>query len=134
MNITHYNDLIAAAKQEPEPQRLLFVFAKAEIPEEATPQQIAEFERGEGGVLTPSICVDRLPEEVSDFTTLINQSEQTGFDWDIAFVSSMSGRAGNAPTSEECIQPLKMMMQQIQMGIIANFLALNRKGDVVQLN
>lgn len=134
MNITHYQDLIQHANQEVEPQRLLFVFTKAELPEEATPKQIEEFARGEGGVLIPSTCVDRLPEEVSEFDILLKESKETGFEWDIVFVAAMSGRGGIAPSTDECLQPLKMMMQQIQMGIISNFLALDRKGEVVQLN
>lgn len=129
-----YQDLITFANQEIEPQRLLFVFAKAEPPEGATNQQIAEFERGEGGVLTPSICVDKLPEEVPEFQKLIDESKETGFDWDIVFVAAMNGRGGISPSSDECLQPLKMMMQQIQMGMISGFLAINREGIIVQLS
>lgn len=129
-----YQDLITFANQEIEPQRLLFVFAKAELPEGATAQQIAEFERGEGGVLIPSICVDKLPEEASEFQHLIDESKVTGFDWDIVFVAAMSGRGGIAPSSDECLQPLKMMMQQIQMGMVSGFLAINRDGTIVQLS
>lgn len=129
-----YQDVITFANQEIEPQRLLFVFAKAELPEGATNKQIAEFERGEGGILTPSICVDKLPEEVPEFQHLIDESKETGFDWDIVFVAAMSGRGGVSPSSDECLQPLKMMMQQIQMGMISGFLAINREGIIVQLS
>jgi hypothetical protein len=134
VNINTYQDLIALAEEQPEPQRLLFVFSKAELPEDATPAQKKAFEQGEGGVLNPVICVDRTPEEVRDFTTLVSESEQTGHDWDIAFVAAMSGRGGMPPTSEECLQPLKMMMQQIQSGMISRFLAFSRQGELVQLN
>lgn len=134
MNLHDYNDLINLAKQQQEPQRLLFVFAKAELPENANEHQRDEFSRGEGGTLVPTICVDRTPDEVDQFSVLMSESEQTGFSWDIVFVAAMDGRAGIRATSEECLQPLKMMMQQIQMGMISNFLAINRKGDVVHLN
>lgn len=134
MNISSYQDLITLAEQQPEPQRLLFVFSKAELPEDATPAQKKAFEQGEGGTLNPIICVDRTPEEARNFITLVNESEHTGQDWDIAFVAAMSGRGGFPPTSEECLQPLKMMMQQIQSGMIANFLAFSRQGELVQLN
>ena len=134
MSITRYSDLIEQAREQSEPQRLMFVFTKAELPDDATPEEVAAFERGEGGALTPTICVDRLPEEVADFSTLVKESEQTGFDWDIAFIAAMGGRAGIAPSSDECEQPLKMMMHQIQSGMIANFLAMNRDGEFLQLD
>ncbi len=40
MNITNFETLLMAAKQQPEPQRLLFVFLKAEMPEDATEEEV----------------------------------------------------------------------------------------------
>ncbi|WP_373187123.1 ribonucleotide reductase subunit alpha [Halopseudomonas sp.] len=133
MNIQSYPDLIRAADMQPEPQRLLFVFAAAELPDGATAEQISQFEQGEGGALTPVLCVDKLPAEVADFHVLVAESEQTGLHWDIAFVSAMSGRGGMQPNSDEAEQPLKMMMEQIQAGMVAQFLALSRDGQIIQL-
>ena len=59
--ISSYNDLIQASHSQQEPQRLLFVFCRAELPDEASPEERAAFERGEGGALTPVICVDKNP-------------------------------------------------------------------------
>lgn len=49
MNILNFGDLLTAAGQQPEPQLLLFVFAKAELPEgqptnskKALPPAVAE--------------------------------------------------------------------------------------------
>ena len=49
MNITHFDDLLAAARAQPEPQRLLLVFAGAEPGSEPTPAQRLAFEQGHGG-------------------------------------------------------------------------------------
>ena len=38
MNIAGFEDLLRAAREQPEPQRLLFVFAGAELPEVLDPQ------------------------------------------------------------------------------------------------
>ncbi|MFO7704843.1 MAG: ribonucleotide reductase subunit alpha [Halopseudomonas sp.] len=133
MNIESYSDLINAAAMQTEPQRLLFVFATAELPEGATAEQISQFEKGEGGTLSPVLCVDKLPSEVDDFGILVAESERTGIHWDVAFVSAMSGRGGIQPNSDEAEQPLKMMMEQIQAGMIAQFLALSRDGEIIQL-
>jgi len=134
VNINSYQDLISATAQQEESQRLLFVFAKAELPEDATPQQKKAFEQGEGGILNPIICVDRTPEEARDFDSLVRESEHTGHDWDIAFVAAMNGRSGLPPTSKECLQPLEMMIRKIQTGMISGFLAFSRQGELVQLN
>ena len=134
MNLETYPDLIDAANSQAEPQRLLFVFAVAELPDSATAEQLKEFHDGVGGVLTPVLCVDKLPSAIPEFSVLLTESAQTGLHWDIAFVSSMSGRGGTPPNSDETEQPLKMMMEQIQAGIVAQFLALNRSGQFIQLS
>ena len=133
MHIRNYSDLIAAAQAQPEPQRLLFVFARAELPEGATEEQRALFEQGEGGALAPVLCVDKTPEEVTRFQTLIDESALTGMSWDVAFVSAMSGRGGIAPNSDEAEQPLRMMTEQIQAGIVSQFIAIDRSGQLLQL-
>lgn len=131
--LSTYNDFIQAAKQQSEPQRLLFVFTKKEIPAEATPEQIERFKAGEGGNLEPVLCVDKLPEEVENLADFIEESEQTGLTWDIAFAASMSGLMGHAPTSEQAEQPLTMMVESIKGGTVANFIAFDRNGDLLQV-
>ena len=133
MNIASYSDLIQAAAMQDEPQRLLFVFAKAELPNGYTDTQKNNFDQGQGGALAPVLCVDKLPDEVSDFVSLVNESKSTGVDWDIAFVSALGGRGGFAPNSDEATQPLKMMMEKIQGGMIADFLTFDKAGDLVAL-
>ncbi len=49
MIIIGFQSLLDAARQQPEPQRLLLVFTRAELPEKATAEQRAKFEQGEGG-------------------------------------------------------------------------------------
>ena len=42
MKISSFEDLLQAARQQPEPQRLLFVFADAELPaDDSTPNSAA---------------------------------------------------------------------------------------------
>ncbi|KAA1175972.1 ribonucleotide reductase subunit alpha [Marinobacter salinexigens] len=131
--ISSYNDLIQASRQQSEPQRLLFVFCRAELPDEASAMERAAFERGEGGALTPVICVDKNPEEASDFAALVEESRSTGQDWDLVFVGAMSGRGGVSPSSDEAQQPLTMMVESIRLGNIGQFLPLNSAGEAVAL-
>lgn len=133
VELTSYAEFIAAAKAQAEPQRLLWVLAKAELPNGYTDSQLALFEQGQGGALGPVLCVDKLPDEVADFSVLVAESAQTGVDWDIAFVGSLAGRAGIAPNSDEADQPLRLMLRQIEAGMIADFLTFDRQGQLVRL-
>ena len=131
--ISNYQDLIQATREQSEPQRLLFVFCRAELPDDASAQEKAAFERGEGGALTPVICVDKTPDEAPDFNTLAQESQATGQPWDMVFVAAMSGRGGIAPSSDEAQQPLTMMVEGIRMGHIGNYLPLNGQGEAINL-
>ena len=101
MDISSFDDLLLAAGQQSEPQRLLFVFAASELPEDATEEERVRFESGEGGALKPVMTVDKLPAEVPSFDSLLDESKGTGAHWDIVFVASLSGRAGMVPTARQ---------------------------------
>jgi len=131
--ISNYQDLIQATREQSEPQRLLFVFCRAELPDDASAEEKAAFERGEGGALTPVICVDKTPDEAPDFNVLAQESQATGQPWDMVFVAAMSGRGGTAPSSDEAQQPLTMMVEGIRMGHISNYLPLNGQGEAIDL-
>ena len=109
-----FDDLLAAARAQPEPQRLLLVFARAECPPDATQAERASFERGEGGALAPAVCVDKLPGEIASFAALLEESHAAVPDWRILFVAAMDGRGGHAPGPDEAVQPLRMMVEQIK--------------------
>ncbi|MGO1500599.1 MAG: ribonucleotide reductase subunit alpha [Marinobacter sp.] len=131
--ISSYNDLIKATKDEHEPQRLLFVFCRAELPDDASADEEAAFERGEGGALTPVICVDKSPQEVLEFSALVDESRSTGQAWDVVFVAAMSGRGGTAPSSDEAQQPMTMMVESIRLGNVSSYLPLDKSGNAVSL-
>ena len=133
MNIGSFDDLLQAAQQQPDPQRLLFVFAVSELPDDASDEERERFEAGEGGALRPVMTVDKLPREVASFDALREESKGTGAHWDVVFVASLSGRAGIAPNSDEASQPLQMMVQAIHSGTVGQFLAFRRDGDILQL-
>lgn len=131
--ISSYKDLIQASRSQQEAQRLLFVFCRAELPDEASDEEKAAFERGEGGALTPVICVDKTPDEAPDFQALAEESRATGQAWDVVFIAAMSGRGGMAPSTDEAQQPLTMMVESIRLGHIGNYLPLDAEGNAVSL-
>ncbi len=126
MQINSFSDLLVAARQQVEPQRLLFVFVKAEVTKQA------DAAHGQtGGYLNPVVCVDKLPEEIASFADLVRESKNTGVEWDMVFIASMSGRAGFAPNSDEAAQALKMMVEAVQGGRISNFICCDLNGELV---
>ena len=134
MNISSFDDLLRAAREQSEPQRLLFVFANAELPDDSTPEQRARFEAGQGGALTPLMSVDKAPEELGSFAALVEESRGFGRDWAVVFVASLSGRAGRAPTSEEADRSLHRMIESIKTGSFGSFIPFDRKGQPMLFN
>jgi hypothetical protein len=132
MNISTFDDLLQAAREQASAQRLLFVFAQAGVPDEATEEQRQRFEAGRGGTLTPLMCVDKAPEELDSFDTLQAESRQFGRPWDIVFVASLSGSGRVGPTADQAQASLQHMVESIQSGAINRFIAFDRRGQPVQ--
>lgn len=133
MSISSYEALLNAANQQAEPQRLLFVFASAELPDDSTKEQKERFSARKGGTLSPVMCVDKLASERGSFASLAEESRQTGARWDVVFVACMPEPSATAPDDDKIGQALKVMIRSIQDGKIGNFLAFNQSGELLQL-
>ena len=131
MNISSFDDLLTSARQQGQPQRLLFVFAKAEVPDDATPEQREKFQAGQGGTLTPLMCVDKTPEELASFETLLEESRQLGQAWDIVFVAALSGSGCIGPTPSQAEAPLQRMVESIKAGRIGGYIPFDVHGQPV---
>ena len=129
MNISSFDDLLRAAREQSEPQRLLFVFADAVLPDDSTAEQGARFEARQGGALIPLMSVDKTPEELGTFAALVEESRQFGHAWAIVFVASLSGRDGRAPTSKEADASLQRMIESIKTGSFGSFIPFDRQGQ-----
>jgi len=133
INITDYNSLLAAAKQQPEPQRFLFVFLKASLPKDFDAEDEARFNEGQGGALQPLMCVDKPVDELTNFADLVEESKQMSDDWQIVIIAAMSGRMGVMPNSDEAKQPLEMMVQTVEQGgDLSRFMAFDKSGEPIQ--
>lgn len=131
MTISNFDDLLHAAREQSEPQRLLFVFAHAVLPDDCTPEQRARFEAGEGGALEPLMAVDKVPDELVTFGALVEESHRFGPDWAVVFVASLPGLAGRTPTSKEAERPLQRMIEAIKAGSFGSFIPFDRRGEPV---
>ena len=138
MQIRTFDDLLASARQQPDAQRLLFVFAVSELPEDATDEQRTRFQAGLGSALTPLMEVDRLPDELQDFEQLISESLEfargtPAEHWSIVFCAALGGSGDTPPGREDADQPLRNMTNSIRMGQISRFIAFDRMGHFVRL-
>lgn len=131
MSISSFDELIRVARQQPEPQRLLFVFTTVELPDDCTPEQRVRFEAGQGGSLTPLMCVDKTPEEVGTFSELLEESRQVLQQWAIVFVAALSGKNGRAPRTEDAEASLNRMVESIKAGSIGTFIPFDSYGQPV---
>ncbi len=133
IEITDFNSLLAAARAEPEPQRLLFIFLQPVLPEEHTEEEARRFHEGQGGALEPVVCVDKGTDELTTFTDLVAESDRTGAKWQVMLIASSPGRDGVEPTEDQIEKALNTMLETVRAGgSLAQFIALNREGEVVQ--
>ena len=133
MDISSFDDLLHAARLQPEPQRLLFVFVGVELPEDSTPEQRAQFEAGHGGALVPLMCVDKSPDELASFDVLKEEASQFGKSWALVFAAAMSGSVLAPPSSADADKPLQAMVEAIKRGDIAAYIPFDAQGQAVHL-
>lgn len=133
MDISTFDDLLAAARAQPQPQRLLFVFADVELPDDASPAQRAAFEQGQGGALVPQMCVDKSPAELTSFDQLKQEAAGFGQPWGMVFAAALSGAPGKAPTSADAEAPLQKMVEAIRQGQIGAYIPFDVEGSAVRL-
>lgn len=132
MTISSFDDLLRAARRQTEPQRLLFVFCAAGLPDDATAGQRTRFQAGQGGTLTPLMCVDKVPEALASFDALVEEARSFGQPWDIVFAAAMSGAAGRPPSPQQAEVPLQRMVASIEAGRIGGLLPFDTAGMPVQ--
>lgn len=127
MNIETFDDLLATARGQREPQRLLMVFTTAECEADASPAQRAAHAAGEGGVLRPLMCVDKDPAEVKDFRSLADEARQAGPAWQLMFTAALAGRT----TASEIQRMLELLVKRVETGEFGGLLPFNPAGEAV---
>ena len=133
MDITHFNDLLAAARQKTQAQRLLFVFAGATLPADATADQRAAFAAGESGELAPLMCVDKDPADLTDFAALVAESNTAGPRWALVFAAALSGQGQQPPTASQVEAALQRMVESVKSGRLQGLVPFEAHGQAVQL-
>jgi hypothetical protein len=132
--LSSFNECLAAARAQPEAQRLLFVFGVAELPATYSPGQEKRFREGRGGALSPVMCVDKAIAELADFSALVHESRSVGQPWDVVFAAALAGPAGREPTGAEVEQALRSMIGAVHRGAVERFLAFDADGQSLRLS
>jgi len=123
-----YQELLAMAEQQEQPQRLLFLFAQ---PEGNNPKKSKKHQKGH---LTPIMCVDKLPDEVKSFSALVEEADKIEKNWQFVFISGLSGENNLAPTTEDAEPYLNRMTSDLMTGQnIARYLVLDREGQPIEM-
>ena len=120
MTIATFADLLLEARKQPKPQRLLFVFVRAELPDFPDADQRRRFEQ---------VCVDKSTEELTSMAALVEESRRTEIEWDLVFTAAMDDPKDDAEVERQ----LQRMMESLQMGNITAYLAFDHHGNAVNV-
>ena len=129
MGISTFDELLQAARRQPEAQRLLLVFAGASLSDAAGPAERAAFKAGEGGEIAPLMCVDKPVAELASFAALAAEAESMGPSWVLVFAAAMSAAAG-APQVDAALERL---VEAVRVGQLQGLIPFNRAGQAVNL-
>jgi len=136
MNIEHFDDLLRAARAQPQPQCLLLVFVQVELPEDSSEAERADFEAGQGGALVPLMSVDLAPDRIAvltGFEQLRAEADGRSAGWQMVLAGAMGGQAGRAPDDAAVGSALDRLVQRVQMGDIDGLIPFNRAGEALEL-
>jgi hypothetical protein len=121
MSIANFKDFLDQTYVQVQPQRLMFLFAKATEMDQSVKVD------HQSGTITPVMCVDKLPEELESFEMLVKEADTMSKEWDFIFISTLSGKDGNPPTSQDADPFLeKMSNQLLDGGDFSGYIILDR--------
>lgn len=132
-DISDFDSFLLEARQQTERHRLLLVFVKTVLPEEADEQQAARYQAGAGGGLVPVMYVNKAPEEIASFCHLVEESRQLADDWQMVLVGALFGRDGQMPTAAAVEETMQRIIRTIHAGgDLSGLLAFDRDGGPVR--
>ena len=127
-----FAQLLEAARAQAHPQRLIFLFARRELPAAATAAQQHVYARGDGGALQPLGGVDKSPDELTTFAELAAEADAACPDWDVVFVAALTLQDRIAYATALVDDAMKRMVAAVHGGRVAGLLCLNAQGQPLQ--
>ena len=127
--ISMFSDLLSMANEQPDPQRLLFLFASVKATNKSRKQDDKK------GTIEPTMVVDKLPEEIDTFSDLVKEADGINKNWDFMFIASLNGDMQKAPTSEDAEPYLNKMTNDIMTGKnVMRYVVFDRQETPIELN
>ncbi len=124
---SNFKKMIDAAEAQEQPQRILIMLAKSEVAEN-------DKEKGMSGTITPVICVDKTPDEITSFEDFIKEADSINSDWDMMFIAGLAGENNEMPTPEDADPILNNMVNNLMSGQdLSRYLVLDRNDDPVDI-
>ena len=126
--ISMFSDLLTMANEQPDPQRLLFLFAATEATKKSRKRDDKK------GTIEPTMVVDKLPEELTDFKALIKEADSINKEWDFVFIASLSGDKRLPPSAKDAEPYLDQMTEDIKTGKnIGRYVVFDRAENPIEL-
>jgi len=126
--IKMFKELLQMTNEQSAPQRLMFLFANAES---TNPKKSKKHQRG---TISPVMCVDKLPSELTTFSALVKEADSIAKQWNFVFIASLSGENGVAPTTDEAEPFLNKMANDIETGNgIGRYVIFDREENPIEL-
>ena len=132
--LSTFDDLLAAARQHTQPQRLLLVFVEVELPDDATDSQRVAFEKGMGGTLEPIMAVDKDAQDLASMRELAQESHRLNDRWHLFFAGALQSERTQPLTNEQVDQALDRMIDGIRSGQFHHLAAFDREGNSISWN
>lgn len=121
-----FNEMLETARQQIEPQRLLFMLAQSDGDNSSTDEGC--------GTITPLMCVDKTPAELTDFASFVSEADSISTEWNMIFIGAMSGQNGQQPTSDEADPLLNLMVNNLMAGQdLSRYLILDRQEQRLEI-
>jgi hypothetical protein len=79
------------------------------------------------------MCVDKTPEKIANFAALSQEAKQFELNWQVVFVSNLSGMNNALPSSQLAESAPQRMVESIKLGALDNVIAFDLQGDAVDL-
>ncbi len=130
--ISKFSDLLDMAVTQDQPQRLLLLFAQADNgkPTKSNEKQ----NKAKKGTITPVMCVDKLPQEIASFESLINEADDINSDWNFVLIAGLSGQNNEAPSSEDADSYLNQMVNGLAAGEdLSRYIIFDREQNPIMM-
>jgi len=108
--ISTFEQWLDTATQQQDAQRLLMLFAKAEV---ETTKLSNDQQRGS---IAPVMCVDKLPTEITSFKALTTEADNINKDWNFILIAGLTGKGTIPPTPEEAGEYLNKVVNDVTNG------------------